>query len=65
LTERPDTSRSISELSRQVAVDFETDADFHECGGCPLHFIFLMFLERTEYISSILLGHGHRAGPGD
>jgi hypothetical protein len=26
-----------SELSRQVAVDFESDADFHECGSCPVH----------------------------
>jgi hypothetical protein len=24
-----------SELSGQVAVDFESDADFHECGSCP------------------------------
>jgi hypothetical protein len=26
-----------SELGRQVAVDFESDADFHECGSCPVH----------------------------
>ena len=29
--------RSGSELGRQVAVDFESDADFHECGSCPVH----------------------------
>jgi hypothetical protein len=28
---------SGSELGRQVAVDFESDADFHECGSCPVH----------------------------
>ena len=26
-----------SELGRQVAVDFESDADFHECESCPVH----------------------------
>src|SRR5215813_12697695 len=26
-----------SELGRQVAVDFEPDADFHDCGSCPVH----------------------------
>ena len=26
-----------SELGRQIAVDFESDADFHECGSCPVH----------------------------
>jgi hypothetical protein len=26
-----------SELGRQVAVDFESDADFHECRSCPVH----------------------------
>jgi hypothetical protein len=26
-----------SEFGRQVAVDFESDADFHECGSCPVH----------------------------
>src|SRR5438094_10448150 len=25
------------ELGRQVAVDFESDADFHECRSCPIH----------------------------
>ena len=29
--------RPGSELGRQVAVDFESDADFHECGSCPVH----------------------------
>src|SRR5262249_14001793 len=29
--------RPGSELCRQVAVDFESDADFHECGSCPVH----------------------------
>jgi hypothetical protein len=29
--------RRGSELGRQVAVDFESDADFHECGSCPVH----------------------------
>jgi len=28
---------SKSELRRQVAVDFEPDADFHKCGSCPEH----------------------------
>ena len=45
-----DHSRSnVSELGRQVAVNFEPDADFHKCGGCPRHFCFLMFLERPQY----------------
>ena len=26
-----------SELGRQVAVDFESDADLHECRSCPIH----------------------------
>jgi hypothetical protein len=29
--------RRGSELGRQVAVDFQSDADFHECGSCPVH----------------------------
>jgi hypothetical protein len=29
--------RPESELGRQVAVDFESDADFHKCGSCPVH----------------------------
>jgi hypothetical protein len=29
--------RPGSELGRQVAVDFESDADLHECGSCPVH----------------------------
>src|SRR5262245_9124625 len=29
--------RPGSELGRQVAVDFESDADFLECGSCPVH----------------------------
>src|SRR5262249_15421614 len=29
--------RPGSELCRQVAVDFESDADFHECRSCPVH----------------------------
>jgi hypothetical protein len=28
--------RRGSELGRQVAVDFKADADFHECGSCPV-----------------------------
>jgi len=28
---------SRSELGRQVAVNFESDADLHECGSCPVH----------------------------
>jgi hypothetical protein len=32
-----------SELGRQVAVDFESDADFHECGSCPVHSGLLTF----------------------
>jgi hypothetical protein len=28
---------SGSELGRQVAVDFESDADFQECGSFPVH----------------------------
>src|SRR5207244_12951745 len=26
-----------SELGWQIAVDFESDADFHECRSCPIH----------------------------
>ena len=34
-----------SELGRQVAVDFESDADFHKCGSCPVHsFLSLRFI---------------------
>jgi hypothetical protein len=29
--------RRGSELGRQVAVDFQSDADFHECRSCPVH----------------------------
>src|SRR5215467_8953509 len=29
--------RPGSELGRQVAVDFESDTDFLECGSCPIH----------------------------
>src|SRR5262249_51926842 len=29
--------RPGSELGRQVAVDFESNADFHEGGSCPVH----------------------------
>jgi hypothetical protein len=35
--------RRGSELGRQVAVDFESDADFHECGSCPVHSLFPPF----------------------
>ena len=28
---------SCSEFGWQIAVDFEPDADFHECGSCPVH----------------------------
>jgi len=35
------SSRSnVSELGGQVAVDFEPNADFHKCGGCPRHLLF-------------------------
>jgi hypothetical protein len=32
-----------SELGRQVAVDFESDADFHKCGSCPVHSLLAPF----------------------
>ena len=30
--------RRGSEFGRQVAVDFQSDADFHECWSCPVQF---------------------------
>src|SRR5262249_51662471 len=33
-----------SELGRKVAVDFKSDADFHECGSCPVHSCLLPFI---------------------
>ena len=40
---------NVSELGRQVAVDFEPDADFHKCGGCPRHLLFPYSLAITLY----------------
>jgi hypothetical protein len=42
ITRRLEGRRAIwvsrrSEFGRQITVDFESDADFHECGSCPVH----------------------------
>src|SRR5260221_3643464 len=29
--------RRGSEFGRQIAVDFQSNADFHECWSCPVH----------------------------
>jgi hypothetical protein len=35
--------RRGSELGRQIAVDFESDADFHQCGSSPVHSFLPLF----------------------
>jgi hypothetical protein len=50
--------RPRSELGRQVAVDFESDADFDECGSCPVH-----SLLRLCTISQHKIGYAPTARP--
>jgi hypothetical protein len=56
-----------SELGRQVAVDFESDADFHECGSCPVHSGLLTFRVqqlRLHHAKSGLPAPTGGTGPG-
>jgi hypothetical protein len=44
---------SWSELGRQVTVDFQSNADFHKCGSCPVHLFLPLFQSREhKYITA-------------